>query len=47
MEITRSELTAALRTVGLVGTVESGMFDNVLTPGGSTTENIEYWYEMY
>jgi hypothetical protein len=36
MDITRSELTAALRTVGLLGTVESGMFDNVLLPPGGT-----------
>lgn len=36
MEMTRDDLLSALRRVGLVGAVGSGLFDNILTPGGGT-----------
>lgn len=41
MEITRSELITALRRVGVLGTVESGMFDNILSPNAGSDHTAE------
>lgn len=41
MEITRSELITALRRVGLLGSVDSGLFDNMLSPTGGSDHTAE------
>jgi hypothetical protein len=38
MVLTRSELITALRRVGLLGSVEAGIFDNVLSPSEGATD---------
>lgn len=36
MEMTRSDLATAIRRVGLLGTVDAGLFDNILKPSEGT-----------